>query len=405
MKSQQLNLFGEVVETPASESIIIKVNHKRSQNLSKEQKQFNRLVKQIEKLNKDIETKEQLLEDTLSKFHTTIQPVKLEIAKLLIEYVKKIHNFLQKFKFTNAQERDLSGLIVNFLDSAFGAIEPDDELRQIYDEYSDEGTLDEIVGEDMASRVEDLIEMLEFEFGVEIDRDSVPDLETATPEDMERFIGSLHQKIREEHPEVEAEPFLGKETKRKATKAQQQKEIKEKAAKDLKNKSLRSLYLSLAKALHPDTGGTEEEIAQKEELMKQVTQAYEDKDLSSLLKLEITWLKGEVSHTASIADKQLKIYNEVLKEQVQELQQKEFSLASNPRFAEIGEMCYGKAKDIPVMFNQELESVKEQLSCMKQDFIQIKNKKTLLEFRNHINESAEQIDPFYLLDQLFDEDG
>ncbi|WP_430934417.1 hypothetical protein [Saccharicrinis sp. 156] len=404
MKKQQLNLFGEVVEPTINDSIIIKTKNTRSKTLSKEQKQFNRLVKKIEKLTDDIEKKEQILENTLAKYHTTINPVKIEIAQSLIEFAKNTHQLLQKFKYTNAQQRDLSGMIVSLLDSAFVEIEPDEEVRKLYDQYSFEGTYDEAVEEDMASQLEDLVEILEFQFGIELDRDSIPDPMTASQEDIAAFVASLHQKIDAEQSTANTREPSGQEKKRKTSKAQHENELKEKAAMELKNKSLRSLYLSLAKALHPDTGGTEDEIIQKEELMKQVTQAYDDKDLSSLLKLEVTWLKGEAGHTGNLADKQLNVYNQVLREQVKELEQKQFSMSVNPRFFEIEDYCFAQTKDIPAMLDEELEELNVRLVELQNDMLKIKNKKTLLDFLKTIKESAMQSTSINLLDNLFDDE-
>ncbi len=402
MKEQQLNLFGEVVEKPVGDLIIIKTKNLRSNHLSKEQKQFNRLVKKVEKLTGDIQEKEQVLENTLVKYHETIKPVKKEIAQSLTEFAKKIHHFLQKFKYTNSQDSGLSELIVSFLDTAFASIEPDEEVKKIYDQYSFDGTYNELVDESMDSQIEDLIDMLESQFGIKLDRESMPDLKTASPEEIAVFVASLHQKIRAEQA-AEPKELNGNEKKRKPSKAQQQKEVKEKAAEELKNKSLRSLYLSLAKALHPDTGGTEEEVAQKGELMKEVTQAYDAKDLSSLLKLEITWLKGEAGHTGNIADKQLKVYNAVLAEQIDELEQKLTNMSMNPRFFDIEEYSFAKTKDIPTMLNEELVMLRDRLGDVQEDLLKIKNKKTLLEFYNTVKQSRMQSPSFDLLDDLFDE--
>lgn len=404
MKKQQYNLFGEAVESTVNDLIIIKSKNKKNESLSKEQIRFNKLVKKIEKLNKDIERKELVLEQSLTKHNTTIKPVKIEIAQSLTALAKKIHHFLQKFKYTNTQDRELSGLIINFLSTAFETIEPDDELRKLHDQYSFDKSYDEIMEEDMASQIEDLMEILEFQFDIELDRDSIPDMKTATQEEIAAFVGSLQQKIEAEQSS-KAHDFNEQDEKRKTTKAQQKEAIKEKAAEALKKKSLRSLYLSLAKALHPDTGGTEMEVLKKQELMKQVTKAYDNKDLSSLLKLEIDWLRGEASHTGNIADKQLKIYNQVLMEQVNELEQKQFSMAANPRYFEIEEYCFAPAKDISAMLDEELKVLEVRLVDIQEDLHFIKNKKTLLEFLKTVKESSMQSVSFDLLDSLLaDED-
>ncbi|HKY35338.1 MAG TPA: J domain-containing protein [Polyangiaceae bacterium] len=63
-------------------------------------------------------------------------------------------------------------------------------------------------------------------------------------------------------------------------------------------RSLRDIFRNLARAIHPDKARHEAERAQRTEVMKQVTQAYEDGDLARLIELESAW-QGEVVDTGS----------------------------------------------------------------------------------------------------------
>ena len=54
-------------------------------------------------------------------------------------------------------------------------------------------------------------------------------------------------------------------------------------------RSLREIFRNLARAVHPDRAGHDEERARRTELMKEVTRAYEDGDLARLIELESTW--------------------------------------------------------------------------------------------------------------------
>jgi hypothetical protein len=58
------------------------------------------------------------------------------------------------------------------------------------------------------------------------------------------------------------------------------------------DQSLRGLFRRLATALHPDKVHDEDEKARRTEVMKEISRAYEDRDLARLLKLERTWLAG-----------------------------------------------------------------------------------------------------------------
>jgi hypothetical protein len=54
-------------------------------------------------------------------------------------------------------------------------------------------------------------------------------------------------------------------------------------------RSLRDLFRNLARSIHPDKARHEAERAERNEVMKQVTRAYEDGDLARLVELESAW--------------------------------------------------------------------------------------------------------------------
>lgn len=54
-------------------------------------------------------------------------------------------------------------------------------------------------------------------------------------------------------------------------------------------RSLRDLFRSLARAIHPDQARQDDERERRTEVMKQVTRAYEDGDLARLIELESAW--------------------------------------------------------------------------------------------------------------------
>lgn len=105
-----------------------------------------------------------------------------------------------------------------------------------------------------------------------------------------------------------------------------------KKEEELTQRSMRGIFLSLAKALHPDIITDPEEKAVKEELMKKVTAAYAAKDLSTLLKLEMEWVRSESKALDMLPDDQLRLYISSLKEQVAALQQELHVLRMSPRF-------------------------------------------------------------------------
>lgn len=88
----------------------------------------------------------------------------------------------------------------------------------------------------------------------------------------------------------------------------------------MQKRSLNTIYKQLAKTFHPDLEPDNEKKKQKEELMKKLTVAYEKSDLYMLLSLELEWMNNSGGIAKSHSDEQLKIYNLILKDQVEELQ-------------------------------------------------------------------------------------
>ena len=74
---------------------------------------------------------------------------------------------------------------------------------------------------------------------------------------------------------------------------------------------------------------------QKKELMKQLTIAYENNDLHTLLRLEFSWIQKEENNPDKLTEHKLDIYNEVLKEQVFELEDEINQVLHHPRYASL----------------------------------------------------------------------
>lgn len=397
-----LNLFGEDNPKEDSSSLIISTKTTRKRDLTKEQKAFNRNVKQIEKLKKDIEVREEALDVLLKRYHKELLPIKLQKADLYIEFSSRLHEFMGNFNYSNSQRDQISKLIVSMMDQAFVYKEPDQNTKHIHDFYSMEGSYDEQSIEQKNVLIYDFIEMIEDEFGISIEKDDFPDLENATPEEMMAFAQSIRDKFQSDESEKNKQ---SKRTERKKTKKELQKEQELKSSEDLKKKNIRSLYLSLAKALHPDTASDEEERLQKEELMKKVTQAYKNKEISTLLTLELNWLKKQNSNTHLLEDNQLKLYNSALKEQIDKLKNEYHSITHHPRFTDIMQFAPYPHKHAKHLFNEELNTNKQQVLYMRKDIDQVTNKKTSLEFLNEMNQAMlNSSAPIDLLERLYDND-
>lgn len=97
---------------------------------------------------------------------------------------------------------------------------------------------------------------------------------------------------------------------------------------DKKNKpfdtaqALRLLYTRLAKDLHPDLEQNEERKAEKNEIMRRLTEAYKNEDLYELLQIQFEYnAESSENYTDALPEEQLSVINETLLSQIKKLQE------------------------------------------------------------------------------------
>ncbi|MEP6747909.1 MAG: hypothetical protein ABJB86_09285 [Bacteroidota bacterium] len=285
--------------------------------LSKNQQAFNRLTIQIADLRTQIEADGQRLLKLSTMYNAEIPPVIVDLGKQKIILAKKLAAVYKTVKLTSKQKNEVEAVIFDLLDDAFVVIIPDEETQKLYNDFSGK-TYDEALLEQREELKDDLQEQFFDVFGLDINMDDYED----SAEGYARLQEQLRQKIGEQH---------GKE-KRKKTKKQLAKESELQKQEEIKKRSIRSIYMSLAKLLHPDTEVDETVKKEKEEVMKELTRAYTENDLPALLKLELQWLATENDHLEKLSDDTLKIYIAVLRSQVKELQTEKEMQLNNPAF-------------------------------------------------------------------------
>jgi len=129
--------------------------------------------------------------------------------------------------------------------------------------------------------------------------------------------------------DVDDEDFFNESKReRKKTKAQLKSEEKrlekEKNEQKIITDSIKSVYVKLAKALHPDLEQNEEIRLIKTTLMQQITEAYANKDFYTLLKIAVNneYINLQESHLDELSEESIKVYLKIIKNQNLELREK-----------------------------------------------------------------------------------
>lgn len=288
--------------------------------LSKEQQAFNRLTKRIEKLQLQIPEETKKLEELNTLYHKEVFANVLEQGKLKIHICHLLDNKRTTLKLPQLLNQKLNDLLLDLLDDAFGVIEPDDATKELYKKYRRSSYEDEL-SRQQSEFTEGFADMLYEQYGLKLD----PSMFTENPD-----FGKIEEELKRQWEQKKR----SKQAKPK-TKKQLKKEELEQQKEALKNKSIRSIYVALAKILHPDTEPDAILKIEKAEMMKLVTIAYENRDLMQLLQLEMQWIKKHDDSLSKMEAATLHVYIQLLNDQVKELEQELVMLHVNPVFSAV----------------------------------------------------------------------
>ena len=249
------------------------IGKKAKKTLNKQQQTFNRLVKKLEKLRLDKENTIKLLSEKLDYYGKHIHPLEENIAELHRQSVKTFYKLHQQQKsLTKSEKEILLEIIASQLSqfNKFSREDLDDELKEIF-EFIEGESYDEAAEADFNAMKDDMSETFK-NMGIEVDLDDFT--ADMSEEEMMRKMAEMLGNVKEQ-----AEAKFAEEPKRKKSKKQIEKQAREKEIEEAKNKDISKLYKQLARVFHPDLEQDLKRKLEKEDLMKQLTTAYEKGDL------------------------------------------------------------------------------------------------------------------------------
>jgi hypothetical protein len=326
-------------------------------DLSPKHIEFNRLVASIAKLRAELVAEQEKLEVFSEFYNTKIKVLLVDYAQINIELAKKFDDFASEGTLPKTIERDLEYLVTGLLSEAFVFIFPDDGLKKIYSRWSGY-SFDEALKEQQEEQIEDLEDYLRA-MGVDIDFD---DIDFGDPDSDEK----LHERLREAREKLDQKKSEKKANKKKSAKELKAEEL-EILQSEIKNKSLRSVYVSLAKILHPDTESDPDLKVEKEEVMKQVTKAYEDKDIVTLLVIEANWLSTTEKRLSSISEQVATVYIQLLKEQAKKLRQEKAEARYHPRFQDVVDYVSLKKERGILILEAKKSTLSKEIRAMRKE--------------------------------------
>ncbi len=407
MKDLFSELNGEQDEVKFKEGNHLTVVAKDEKNkLGSLNKTFNNLIKKIKRLKNGIVKDKEKFERILGHYMKNIPKLEKEIVDKKIALVKILHSASKRFKFSTRQLIDLEIIISDLCDEVFQSVEPEEDLIQIYDQWSDVSYEEEMKAQ-KGMLSDDLNQMFQEMAGVDVDFEEFIDLDD-NPENQQEKLKKLFEKLNGLMKENESETT--KRT-RKKTKKQIEKEIRLKEEESRKLKDIRKVYLNLVKVLHPDKELNEKNKEWKEDLMKKVTNAYKENDLYKLLELELEFVTKNDDNLSDISENKMKSYISALKEQVNSLTNERNSIIYDYRFKNLEDIniynertAYRQIKDNEGDLRKELKYLVEN----EKNISTIKGQKrrilTFVDEQNDIIDNRLDLDSFadFLLKEMSD---
>ena len=171
------------------------------------------------------------------------------------------------------------------------------------------------------------------------------------------------------------------EDKRQAKKAKKKpvaRQLKDAQQKMDANTALRTVYRQLASALHPDREPDEVERLRKTALMSEVNAAYDRKNLSELLKLQLQIAQIDSTALSRIADDKLNAMCLLLKEQVEALEDDEAQAQFEIRhYLGVNELDHISAESLARALAIQLRDKEHVVDTLERDLRRIQNEAEL----------------------------
>lgn len=277
----------------------------KSARLSPAQKLFNSLVKKIATQKQRL----QVWNETIPLYQKRVSEELLPLRKSFAEQQVKMAHLLTDMhgcRDLKVNEKNKIAHMIQEICAELISTHGMEDMKAIYNQFSE---IDfDTEEKEFNSMTNDLMKaMMENDLGISLD----DDIDVTSPQG----IDAMRRKLEE----IEREKQERRATRKKTAK-QLEKDARQQEEESHVSKSIKAVYRQLVAALHPDREIDPVEQARKTELMKQVTVAYEKKDLLQLLELQLATEQIDQSIIDTIAEDRLKHFNKILQRQLNELQ-------------------------------------------------------------------------------------
>jgi len=351
------------------------------QKLSTNQDAFNKLTQKIERLQKDIEKKQLQFDLALKIYGNEWYPAQIRMLEMKHKLITLLWDIYKSNKLSRSNQRYLKNVLQYHLEAYFTQTdtEPDEIIQNIFSEIEgiSYAKMMQHEKDKMAAQMQEMFDKVNVDMkGVDINDQAA----------MAEKIAEVRQKMAAMQEQQEEQEKL-RHAKRSKTTKQARYEETQKAAAEMKQKNISTIYKQLAKLFHPDLEPETERKAAKEILMKELTAAYEAKNLHALLTLELRWIHNESDHLESLTEEKLAVYLQILKEQSRDLEQEKNNIFQQPQYAALTNLLGFSVQKHPVeMVKHQVKNVTATANNFERDIDDFESAQAL----RHVNEMLRQ---------------
>jgi hypothetical protein len=296
------------------------------QPLSPQQKKFNQLVKRIDVARRRLAAWVEHAPLYVQAYHHRAQPLRMELVGLQQQMVRRLDEMSatpggsKQGGWSKAQRETMSRVIcevtAHLIDDEDTAPEIAAELKVLHDRHADVD-FDEQARESMAV----MKSMLETVSGLDLGDETFESEEELIERARERMKAHEQKQEQERADASEPQPDPGHAGRhRRAEHAARRQQTKHAKQAEEASQSVREVFRKLASALHPDRATDEADRTSRTAMMQRVNEAYANKDLLTLLSLQLEIEQIDAEHLARATAQRAAQYNRVLTEQLQELE-------------------------------------------------------------------------------------
>ncbi len=330
--------------------------------LSPQQKKLDRLIDKIEQQKLELKQWQQAEEDLQQYTHKTFMPVYHELHGVLFEQLEQLWKHLQETDFTKVElvvlDEKIQYLADYLQDSQAMSAQEANKVNEIFTYYQQRAEHAQFRKSQKKTN-----ELERF-----FKNENVPD--PADAEGFEEWASDHFQQIR------------------KQAKLKRQQEKQGQAAA-MAEQSVRSVYLKIAAAIHPDREANDVKKIKKTELLQRANEAYAEQDLFALLKMQLQIEQDRDPSQKSLSAEQVKLYQLALDAQSQKLQEQIDALINRLVWSSKTRIAVKKAKgkvqiaDLYKQIDEDTSAIKQQIKVEKERLMYIKKVSGLEMFLRH----------------------